>query len=94
LGIFIDIIFPPHYGPGFDSASGRNEYQEYLLGGKGSRCVGLTALTPSSTDHLEILGTSTSWNPKVMSRPVWDSFTYLILLNHAELAFINFLSPN
>ena len=25
----------------------RNEYQEYFLGGKGSRCVGLTTLPPS-----------------------------------------------
>jgi len=24
--------FRPHYGPGVDSASNRNEYQEYLLG--------------------------------------------------------------
>jgi hypothetical protein len=23
----------PHYGPGFDSASNRNEYQSYFLGG-------------------------------------------------------------
>ena len=23
--------FRPHYGPGFDSASNRNEYQEYFL---------------------------------------------------------------
>jgi len=23
-----------HYGPGFDLASNRNEYQEYFLGGK------------------------------------------------------------
>jgi hypothetical protein len=25
--------FRPHYGPGVDSASKRNEYQEYLFGG-------------------------------------------------------------
>ena len=35
-----------HYGPGVDSASNRNEYQEYFLGGKGSQCVGLTTLPP------------------------------------------------
>ena len=34
-------------GPGVDSASNRNEYQEYFLGGKGGRCVGLTTLPPS-----------------------------------------------
>jgi len=26
--------FWPHYGPGVDSASDRNEYQEYFLGVK------------------------------------------------------------
>jgi hypothetical protein len=31
-----------HCGPGVDSASNRNEYQEYFLGGKGSWCIGLT----------------------------------------------------
>ena len=41
--LFIDIkSFRSHYGPGVDSASNRNEYQEYFLGGKGGRCVRLT----------------------------------------------------
>jgi len=32
-GFFIDIkSFISHYGPGVDSASNRNEYQEYFLG--------------------------------------------------------------
>ena len=32
---FIDIkSFRPHYDPGVDSASNRNEYQEYFLGVK------------------------------------------------------------
>ena len=32
-GFFIDIkSFRSHYGPGADSASNRNEYQEYFLG--------------------------------------------------------------
>ena len=39
--------FRPHYGPGANSASNRNEYQGYLLGSKGGRCVGLTTLPPS-----------------------------------------------
>jgi hypothetical protein len=42
----------PHYGPGVDSASNRNAYQEYFLGGKRGRCVGLTTLPPSSADCL------------------------------------------
>ena len=33
LEFFIDVIFRPHYGPGVDSVSSRNEYQEYFLGG-------------------------------------------------------------
>ena len=34
-GIFIDIkFFRSHYGPGVDSASNRNEYQEHFLGVK------------------------------------------------------------
>jgi hypothetical protein len=41
-----------------ESASNRNEYQEYFLGGKGSRCVGLTTLPPSCADCLEV------WKPR------------------------------
>ena len=34
-GIFIDIkFFRSHYGPGVDSVSDTNEYQEYFLGVK------------------------------------------------------------
>ena len=34
-GFFIDMKpFRSHYGPGIDSASNRNEYQEYFLGVK------------------------------------------------------------
>jgi hypothetical protein len=50
--------FRPQCGPGVDSASKRNEYQEYLLGGKGGRCLGLTTLPPSCADSLEI------WEPE------------------------------
>ena len=50
-------MVPPKYGPGFDSASKRNEHQEYFLWGKGDRCVELTTLPHSCTDCLEI------WEP-------------------------------
>ena len=47
-GFFVDIkSFRTHCGPGVDSASNRNEYREYLLGGKGGRCARLTILPPS-----------------------------------------------
>jgi len=44
----------PHYGPGVDLAFDRSEYQEYFLGCKGGRCVGLITLPPSFADCLEI----------------------------------------
>ena len=44
--------------PGVDSASNRNEYQEYFLGAKGGRCVRLTNLPPSCAVCLEI------WEPQ------------------------------
>ena len=50
----LTLTFRPHYGPGVDSASNRNECQEYFLGGKDGRCVGLTTLPPSGADCLEI----------------------------------------
>ena len=50
--------FRQHFGPGVDSASNRNEYQEYFLGGKGGRFLGLTTLPPSCADCLEI------WEPQ------------------------------
>jgi len=40
------------------TASNRNEYQEYFLGGKGGLCVGLITLPPSCADCLEI------WEPQ------------------------------
>jgi len=39
--------FQSHCGTGIDSASNRNEYQVYFLGGKGGWCVRLTTLPPS-----------------------------------------------
>ena len=51
LEFFIDIILPA--ATWVDSASNRNEYQEYFLGVKGGRCVGLTILPPSCADCLE-----------------------------------------
>ena len=45
LEFFIDIILPARMmAPGVDSASNRNEYQEYFLRSKGGRCLRLTTL--------------------------------------------------
>ena len=54
LEFFIDVILPA----ALQSASNRNEYQEYFLGGKGGRCLGLTTLLPSYADCLE------NWKPQ------------------------------
>ena len=47
--------------------------------GEGGRCVGLTTLTHSFSDCLEILGASSSWNPQGLSRPVMG-LLYLVLI--------------
>jgi len=56
-------------GPGFDSTSNWNEYQEIFMGGKGGQCVRLTTLPPSRANYQKILGASTSWSPR-------DSFIF------------------
>ena len=43
-----------YYGLGVNSDSDRNEYQEYFLGSKSGRCLGMTALPPSCVECLEI----------------------------------------
>jgi len=68
MDFFIDIIFRPHYGPGFDSASNRNEHQVYFLLGKGGRCVGLTPLLTSHAGWLENLRASIFWS-LIMTNP-------------------------
>jgi len=79
LEFFIDIkSFRSHYGPGVDSASNRNEYQEYFLEGKEARCVRLTTL-PTSCAVVMNLRTLTSWNPLGHSRPVTDWFAFHLL---------------
>jgi len=65
--------FRSHCVPGADSASNTDEYQEYFLGGKGSRCIGLTTLPHSCADCLEI------WEPsRACNRPVQG----LLYLHH------------
>jgi hypothetical protein len=77
--------FRPYYGPGLDSASNRNEYQEYFLRGKGGWCVGLTNLPPSCADCLEIWGETSSWNPLGLSRPVMGLLYQYISIAHTTV---------
>ena len=46
----------------FVDGPNRNEWQGYLLGGKGGQCVRLISLPPSCADCLEILEASNSWS--------------------------------
>jgi hypothetical protein len=66
--------FRPYYGQGIDSASSRNEYQEYFLGVKAARCVGLTTSPPSNCRLSGNLGASNSWNPLGLTGPVQGLF--------------------
>ena len=79
-GFFIDIkSFRSHYGPGVDSPSNRNEYQEYFLGSKGARCVMLT--TYHTVPLSRNLGALTSWNPLGLSRPVMRLLYLYVLVS-------------
>ena len=77
----------PHYGPGVDSASNRNEYQEYFLGGNGGRCTGLQPYHL----HVPTVLKSGSLNLLEPSRPVQTCngialpFTYLSEVSEVQL---------
>ena len=79
--------FWPHYGPGVDSASNRNEYQEYFLRGKSGRCIGLTTLPP----YVPIVLKSGSLNILEPSGPVQacNGIAFLLYLNRV-LTVISF----
>jgi hypothetical protein len=81
LEFFIDIILLATYSPWVDSASNRNENQEYeyFLGDRGGWCIGLKMLPLSYANCLKI------WEPQIpgtlwaFNRPV-QGVLYLLLL--------------
>jgi hypothetical protein len=87
LGNFYCLWHWPHCGSGVDSASNRNEYQEYFLGGKGGRCVGLTTLPPSYTDCHEIWEPEPPGTLRNCNRLVRGLLYLLLLSNSTYLLF-------
>ena len=82
-------FFRPLYGPGVDSASNRNQYQEYFLEGTGGWCLGLTTLPPSCAASLEI------WEPHLLGKRMacpglyLDCFIFTINNNNNNITVIN-----
>ena len=103
LEFFYDIkSFLSHYGPVVDSASNRNEYQEYFPGGKGGRCVRLTNLPPScavvmKSGNLNFLETS---GPLQASNGtdlpfIWYKFMAAVyVVSCLKSGNLNFLEPS
>jgi hypothetical protein len=58
-----------------------SEYQEYFLGGKGGRCIGLTNLPPSCADCLEIWKSQRPWTLRVCADLQRECFILLAFCN-------------
>jgi len=86
---FIDIILPAVLWPGVDSASNRNEYQEYFLVSKGGQCVGLTTLPHCCADCLEIRERQPPETLTAAPGLQWDCFTFTFTSQyHSSNAYI------
>jgi hypothetical protein len=89
--------FRSHYGPGVDSASNRNEYQEFFLGVNAAGAYGWQTYhhpVPLSRN----LGTLTSWNPLGHSRQVtgllYLTFIIIIIIGTAVAQWLKYCATN
>jgi hypothetical protein len=65
LEIFVDLILPAALWPWIDSASNRNEYQDYFLGVKAAGAYGWQSLPLSRADCLKICDSQPPGTPRM-----------------------------
>jgi hypothetical protein len=68
-------------GSGVDLPCDINEHQEYFLGGKGGRCIGLTILPLSSSDCLKICEPKPPGILRVCPGLYTDLFTFTFIIS-------------
>jgi len=93
MGFFSLRILNPPYDPGVDSAFDRNGHQDYFLGGKVGRVLGLTTLAPSCADCLENMGSSGSWILNGLSWSV-EGYLYFIFRQNRNFCLLSARNAN
>ena len=79
--------FRSHYGPGVDSTSDRNEYQDYFLGVKAAGALRADNFTTFMCRLSWNLRASTSWNPQGLYRGCF-TFTFTFKIRNIKLLLL------